>query len=589
MSFFSSLRPSRAIARSGILLSTLLALGSLVVPASAQMGGFMTSGYDADSPYGSGAQQAQKGLVNIPSGIQRPGNYSSNNAVKALLYQDASSVLHVCLNKIDYESLSSFVNEIVDKGAGSVRSDDKYRVQLREFQKTDLQNSFQSLLSSLQSTITQSTFKKNIDEFYCVKYVSSDPKKMGCVILAIPTAGLSDAQVCDVMDFLGEQNYVLTIFKRYGFVIAVVSHDSAIPLDLDEIDAKYQERMEKSVEAEYGSYSAGSSSDYRSSDSSNSQKNSFTAISEDYLNEVKAAQESNKTASRKEVLPRVRNRFSSPATEDEAKALSEGLQLGEGCAVTICVKNLDSIKDLLASSASSEASADLPFAGLGSASDDSSASSPLDLGSLSKMLSLKEDSSAALPKCDAITVAISLVGSPKLALIQSFEQEDSAKSFSTAVDAALTLAKPMLLKIINEAVASVETTEPVDFTALVDDIFKDLKPQTSGNKVAVVLNLEPLKNNASLFMPLMGAVETKSEKEAESDEIDWSLGEENAPAGTDPAPADSAPAADSTQNVDDSSSTDSSSEDLDSLFDDSEDDADAQEKEEEEEEEDPFA
>ena len=580
MSFFSSLRPSRAIARSGILLSTLLALGSLVVPASAQMGGFMTSGYDADSPYGSGAQQAQKGLVNIPSGIQRPGNYSSNNAVKALLYQDASSVLHVCLNKIDYESLSSFVNEIVDKGAGSVRSDDKYRVQLREFQKTDLQNSFQSLLSSLQSTITQSTFKKNIDEFYCVKYVSSDPKKMGCVILAIPTAGLSDAQVCGVMDFLGEQNYVLTIFKRYGFVIAVVSHDSAIPLDLDEIDAKYQERMEKSVEAEYGSYSAGSSSD-----SSNSQKNSFTAISEDYLNEVKAAQESNKTASRKEVLPRVRNRFSSPATEDEAKALSEGLQLGEGCAVTICVKNLDSIKDLLASSASSEASTDLPFAGLGSASDDSSASSPLDLGSLSKMLSLKDDSSAALPKCDAITVAISLVGSPKLALIQSFEQEDSAKSFSTAVDAALTLAKPMLLKTINEAVASVETTEPVDFTALVDDIFKDLKPQTSGNKVAVVLNLEPLKNNASLFMPLMGAVETKSEIEAESDEIDWSLGEENAP-----APADPAPAADSTQNVDDSSSTDSSSEDLDSLFDDSEDDADAQEEEEEEEEEeDPFA
>lgn len=575
MSFFSSLRPSRAIARSGILLSTLLALGSLVVPASAQMGGFMTSGYDADSPYGSGAQQAQKGLLNIPSGIQRPGNYSSNNAVKALLYQDASSVLHVCLNKIDYESLSSFVNEIVDKGAGSVRSDDKYRVQLREFQKTDLQNSFQSLLSSLQSTITQSTFKKNIDEFYCVKYVSSDPKKMGCVILAIPTAGLSDAQVCGVMDFLGEQNYVLTIFKRYGFVIAVVSHDSAIPLDLDEIDAKYQERMEKSVEAEYGSYSAGSSSD-----SSNSQKNSFTAISEDYLNEVKAAQESNKTASRKEVLPRVRNRFSSPATEDEAKALSEGLQLGEGCAVTICVKNLDSIKDLLASSASSEASADLPFAGLGSASDDSSDSSPLDLGSLSKMLSLKDDSSAALPKCDAITVAISLVGSPKLALIQSFEQEDSAKSFSTAVDAALTLAKPMLLKTINEAVASVETTEPVDFTALVDDIFKDLKPQTSGNKVAVVLNLEPLKNNASLFMPLMGAVETKSEIEAESDEIDWSLGEENAP-----APADPAPAADSTQNVDDSSSTDSSSEDLDSLFDDSEDDADAQEEEEE----DPFA
>ena len=581
MSFISSLRPSRAIARSGILLSTLLALGSLVVPAFAQMGGSMTSGYDADSPYGSGAQQAQKGLVNIPSGIQRPGNYSSNNAIKALLYQDASAVLHVCLNKIDYESLSSFVNEIVDKGAGSVRSDDKYRVQLREFQKPDLQNSFQSLLSSLQSTITQSTFKKNIDEFYCVKYVSSDPKKMGCVVLAIPTAGLSDDQVCDVMDFLGEKNYVLTIFTRYGFVIAVVAHDSAIPLDLDEIDAKYQERMEKSVEAEYGSYAAGSSSDYRASDSSNSQKNSLTALSQDYLNEVKEAQESNKTASRKEVLPRVRNRFNSTATEDEAKTLSEGLQLGEGCAVTICVKNLDSIKDLLVSS---EATADLPFAGLGSASDDSSATSTLDLESLSKMLSVKGDSSAALPKCDAVTVAVSLVGSPKVALIQSFDQEESAKAFSTAADAALTLAKPMLLKTINEAVASAATSEPVDFSALVDEIFKNLKPQTSGNKVAVVLNLEPLKTNASIFMPLMGAVETKSEKEAESDEIDWSLGEETSSANTDSAPVDSVPAADSTQNVDDSSSENSSSEDLDSIFDDSEEETDDQDEEE-----DPFA
>ena len=581
MSFTSSLRPSRAIARSGILLSTLLALGSLVVPAFAQMGGSMTSGYDADSPYGSGAQQAQKGLVNIPSGIQRPGNYSSNNAIKALLYQDASAVLHVCLNKIDYESLSSFVNEIVDKGAGSVRSDDKYRVQLREFQKTDLQNSFQSLLSSLQSTITQSTFKKNIDEFYCVKYVSSDPKKMGCVVLAIPTAGLSDDQVCDVMDFLGEKNYVLTIFTRYGFVIAVVAHDSAIPLDLDEIDAKYQERMEKSVEAEYGSYVAGSSSDYRASDSSSSQKNSLTALSQDYLNEIKEAQESNKTASRKEVLPRVRNRFNSPATEDEAKTLSEGLQLGEGCAVTICVKNLDSIKDLLVSS---EATADLPFAGLGSASDDSSATSTLDLESLSEMLSVKGDSSAALPKCDAVTVAVSLVGSPKVALIQSFDQEESAKAFSTAADAALTLAKPMLLKTINEAVASAATSEPVDFSALVDEIFKNLKPQTSGNKVAVVLNLEPLKTNASIFMPLMGAVETKSEKEAESDEIDWSLGEETSSANTDSAPVDSVPAADSTQNVDDSSSENSSSEDLDSIFDDSEEETDDQEEEE-----DPFA
>lgn len=581
MSFISSLRPSRAIARSGILLSTLLALGSLVVPAFAQMGGSMTSGYDADSPYGSGAQQAQKGLVNIPSGIQRPGNYSSNNAIKALLYQDASAVLHVCLNKIDYESLSSFVNEIVDKGAGSVRSDDKYRVQLREFQKTDLQNSFQSLLSSLQSTITQSTFKKNIDEFYCVKYVSSDPKKMGCVVLAIPTAGLSDDQVCDVMDFLGEKNYVLTIFTRYGFVIAVVAHDSAIPLDLDEIDAKYQERMEKSVEAEYGSYVAGSSSDYRASDSSSSQKNSLTALSQDYLNEIKEAQESNKTASRKEVLPRVRNRFNSPATEDEAKTLSEGLQLGEGCAVTICVKNLDSIKDLLVSS---EATADLPFAGLGSASDDSSATSTLDLESLSEMLSVKGDSSAALPKCDAVTVAVSLVGSPKVALIQSFDQEESAKAFSTAADAALTLAKPMLLKTINEAVASAATSEPVDFSALVDEIFKNLKPQTSGNKVAVVLNLEPLKTNASIFMPLMGAVETKSEKEAESDEIDWSLGEETSSANTDSAPVDSVPAADSTQNVDDSSSENSSSEDLDSIFDDSEEETDDQEEEE-----DPFA
>ena len=588
MSFISSLRPSRAIARSGIFLSVLLALGSLVVPAFAQMSGSMTSGYDADSHYGSGSQQAQKGLANIPSDIQRPGNYSSNNAVKALLYHDAAVVFHVCLNKIDYESLSSFVNEIVDKGAGSVRSDDKYRVQLREFQKTDLQNSFQSLLSSAQSVITQSSFKKNIDEFYCIKYLNSDPKKMGCVILAFPTAGLSDAQVCDVIDFLGEKDYVLTIFQRFGFVIAVVSHEAAIPLDLTEIDAKFQARMEKNIESEYGSYTIGAtgynqrgaSSEYMTSGSSNSQNNGLTALLQDYLNEIKEAQESNKTASRKEVLPRVRNRFSAPATDNESIILSEGLQLGEGCALTICVKDFTQIKDLLVSDSSSEATANLPFAGLGSASDNASAASKFDLGDLSKVLSLKGDSSAKLPQCDALTVAISLVGSPKLALIQTFDKDESAQTFSTAADAALTLAKPLLLKTVNERVASTTTSQPVDFTALVDEIFNDLKPKTSGNKVALVLNLEPLKNNASIFMPLMGAVETRPEKEAESDDIDWSLGEENAPT------QDATATADSTQATD-ASSTDSSSEDLDGLFDDMEEDT--NEEEEEEEEEDPFA
>ncbi len=589
MSFISSLRPSRAIARSGIFLSVLFALGSLVVPAFAQMSGVMTSGYDADSPYGSGSQQAQKGLVNIPSDIQRPGNYSSNNAVKALLYQDAAVVFHVCLNKIDYESLSSFVNEIVDKGAGSVRSDDKYRVQLREFQKTDLQNSFQLLLSSAQSVITQSSFKKNIDEFYYIKYLSTDPKKMGCVILAFPTAGLSDAQVCDVVDFLGEKDYVLTIFQRFGFVIAVVSHEAAIPLDLTEIDAKFQARMEKNTESEYGSYTTGAtgynqrgaSSEYMTSGSSNSQNNGLTALLQDYLNEIKEAQENNKTASRKEVLPRVRNRFSDPATDDESKLFSEGLQLGEGCALTICVKDFTQIKNLLVSDSSSEATANLPFAGLGSASDNASAASKFDLGGLSNVLSLKGDSSAKLPQCDALTVAISLVGSPKLALIQTFDRDESAQTFSTAADATLTLAKPLLLKTVNERIASTTTSQPVDFTALVDEIFNDLKPKTSGNKVALVLNLEPLKNNASIFMPLMGAVETKPEKEAESDDIDWSLGEENAPTQGATAPVDSTQATDA-------SSTDSSSEDLDGLFDDTEEDTN-DEEEEEEEEEDPFA
>ena len=105
---------------------------------------------------------------------------------------------------------------------------------------------------------------------------------------------------------------------------------------------------------------------------------------------------------------------------------------------------------------------------------------------------------------------------------------------------------------------------------------RELINETENADLAVVLNLEPIKTNAALFMPLLGGVETKSQQEMESDTIDWSLGDSGAGKGDSDTEIDEESLFDDDSNVDDASDSSSGDEN-------------DEEEEEEDEEDDPFA
>ena len=136
--------------------------------------------------------------------------------------------------------------------------------------------------------------------------------------------------------------------------------------------------------------------------------------------------------------------------------------------------------------------------------------------------------------------------------------------------------QPVVGAIQDQIAKSSADGKNVDLSPVINTVFDGLKPRVSNADVAVVLDLEPIKANAALFMPLLGGVETKSQQEMESDTIDWSLGEN---AGTDDENAD----VDEDDLFDDDADVDADDGEV-------EDSADEQDSEEEEDEEDdPFA
>lgn len=544
MSRFTSLRSFWTTARSGILCSMIVVLGCLTVPVLAQdkpdfaamdegMGGY----YDEPSDMmGSNQQQAKTVLANVASPLSRPDNYSSLNAVQALLYSDAVSVVHLNVTKIDYEGLSAFLDEIVDKGAGSIQSDDNYRVNLREYQKKAVKESFKNLLSTLQNLVVKLDFENNIDEIYTIKYASNDPKVLGATIAAIPTAGMKDDDVRKTIDHIDAQGKALAVFIRYGFIIAVLEHDAATPFDTTEIDSRYQAKaLQSQNRGSYGSYGSSNNAGYNGMGASgmNQRGNSMGAANNaqllrEYQTEIDEAKQKNKRVSRQEVLPRLRNRFSAPATAQDAAPFMKGLALTDGAAYAMTTKNLD---DILASLNLDNQDADSPFAGLGAPKASKKSS---DSNSLFASIQETVEDQTADANANAVTIAISLVGSPRLVAFFGFANEDEAKSSAKLFETTLAAVKPMVLKSMQDAVVEAGgDLDKANFAPLVNGIFEELKPRVSGSNLAIVLSLEAVRANAAVFMPLLGGVESKSKQQMESESIDWSLGEEKKSAASD--------------------------------------------------------
>jgi len=554
--------------RSGLLLTLFLAVSSWGTFAFAQMdyaamdaaklGGMSGAPGTKDAM---GASSASQGLIaNVGSGIKRAGSSLGN--AQALFYGDALFVARLNATKIDYESLAKFVDDVVDKAGGSVRSDDKYLVQLRDYQKSSAKSSFTTLLSTVQNTFVQRCFSKKIDEAYYIVY--KNDKGDGCEVLAFPTDGLSEAEQKTALDAISsfELFKPVTIFKRYGFIVAVLSHDAAEPFDLESLQETYLAKMKDEQRGSaYGSYGAsngannggyGASNAYGANGSEygggmrqslvgGSNMSGFGAsrmgdsqnavvqnpkypnfglspeLYAEYLQEAVEAGEKAADSARKSVLPYIRRRFEKPATAEDSKALFDALRQVDGAAFSVAFVNLDAVKSLVEKKAESRDDAvTQPFSALGSDDERDSAD----------MFATGFDALNVGGICKSTTLALSLVGAPKLVCVTEFSDEDAAKTGSDAVKGALALAKTKALKDLDEVVSKVEMEEKVDLSPLVNAIFDALNPQVQGSKVAVVLDFAPVQENAALLLPILGGTETKSALEQETEEIDWSLGEE---------------------------------------------------------------
>ena len=534
----SSLRPLRSRVPGVVLSACLLGAGvASFAQSSSDYASTTPPGYGSSAPYGANGQQDPNALQNVPSGIKR-SDVSSVVPLQALLYSDVDQVFRVNFAKIDYVGLNDFFGEIVDKGVGSIRSDDSYRVKLRDYQKSELKSSFRAILAALQNFATQQLFANKIDELYLVNYAVGGTD--ATTVVAVPTDGLSDADQKLALEKLEKQLKPITLFNRYGFIVAVVDHKNAVKPNLQAIQAQFlaqaRTQLAQNGASSAANYAGSGSSAYGSNGSQTiagvpNDLNLPDGLYRDYAAAVDEAQTNAKTESRKKVLPFVRRRFEKPA--DAGSPFFDALKQTDGTALALVV-DADGVQAGLKNSAKKASQADVAsvlsgsFAGSDADADEEKA---FDLESFA--------SQPAFDNFKTTTVAASLVGSPKLAVIVAFDSPETAKKSADAADAALKLAKPL---VAQQVVAATKGNADADLTPLVDAVFDGLKPQTAGSKVAFVLDLDVLKQNATALLPLFGGVESKSAQEMESDEVDWDLGAEEAPADEAEATEEEAPA-----------------------------------------------
>lgn len=551
---FSSLRSLWTVARSGILLSIFVCVVSSNGAAFAQMDSDKTATMELGDPVdpaypaSSGAQQQTATITNVGSGLKRSEN--SLAKIQALLYSDTTYAIRIDLNKIDYESVAAFVDEVVDKAGGTVQSNDEYLVSLRESQKANAKSSFKTLLSTLQNIFVQKAFNNKFDEIYLIAYQNDSGDS--CQILATPVDGLSADDQNAAIDAIESIWSPITIFKRYGFIVATLSHDKAVLPDIDEITRRYEAKaLEEQKTPAYGSYSAsGSNNDSYGSygDRGGSMSSSpmmggaqsasnMSSLLANYQADVEKAVKNARSDSRKAVLPFIRKRFEKPASAEDGKTLFDCLRQGDGAAITVAMTNLEALAKLADSGLASDDDDDVasPFAGLGA--DDEDGEEDPNIASITEEAKKNMD---AVNLAKAYTLSLSLVGSPRLVIVGSFNSGDDAKKLGDALQASYIVIKPLAKKFLDEQLAEAEVPEDqlVDFTPLLDDLFNGAKPQVSGSKVGIVVDLDAIKKNASLFLPLLGGKEAKSAQELESESIDWGAADD------DSEDADSADAAD---------------------------------------------
>ena len=476
-------------------------------------------------------QQKNVSLTNYGSGIKHTENALSR--LRALLYSDTVSVVRFNMTKVDYEGLASFADVFIDEAGGAVQSTDSYQVELREYQKAQAKQSIKRLLSTLQNSVVQLAFNKKFDDLFKITYANgSDP---GCSIFAIPCDGLTEAEQNTAMNALVERVSPITAFKRYGFIVAVVEHDSAVKPNLDPIHAKYEKliRDDQRESNSYGSYTSNgnnSNNSYSANGSSygsetGAETNSF-GVSSDllvaYNEEIQKATKDAIADSRKTVLPYVRKRFSKPASEEDSKQFVEPLVLADGATIFAVITGTSGISELTNANLFGATKEDVaqPFSSMGQISGGDEDAEETD--SLSATLTDSLLSSKTFDKVKTSVLALSLVGSPKLVVIANFDSSEDANDFSEAFSGGLTTIRLLLESNLEKSLpTSVSDEEKDNFKSFLSTAFDSIKPKVQDARAVIVVDLDVVKQNAVVFRPLLGGKEAKSQQEIEAEGIAW--------------------------------------------------------------------
>ncbi len=498
----SSLRPLRSLASSGLVLSACLfgaGVASFAQPPS--------SSYPS-SDYGGYGQQDPNALQNVPSGIKR-SDVSSVVPLQALLYGDVTAVARVNFAKVDYVGLNEFVETVVDKGVGSLKSGDRYRDQLRDWQKGDLKAAVKSFLVEAQNIASKNFFANKIDEAYVLVYDLDGSDST--VALAFPTDGLSDADVKTLVDYIGswEENKPIATFNRFGFVVAVTTHRNAVSVNVKEIENGYRNRALTEGTQGQGAGNYGGAANYASSGYAGYGSQNANGLPENLQREmtaeIKAAREDARTESIKKCGAAIKARFQKPA--EAGSPVFDALKQTDGAALAIVLasNDLSGLKEKLAPAKTETPESVL--AGSFADAETDAKETPALVQFIDKASELE-----FIGGFDTLTLAASLVGSPKLAVVAAFDSPEKAKASADAVNGALTAGKLTAPVLLAEQMKTSGDLKP-----LIDVLFDALKPQTAGSKVAVVLDLNVFKENPTALLPLFGGVESKTADEQEAD------------------------------------------------------------------------
>lgn len=511
----SSLRPLRSLASSGLVLSACL-FGADVASFAQPPSSSYSSGY---------GQQDPNALQNVPSGIKR-SDVSSVVPLQALLYGDVTAVARFNFAKVDYVGLNEFVETVVDKGVGSLKSGDRYRDQLRDWQKGDLKAAVKSFLVEAQNIATKKFFANKIDEAYVLVYDLDGSDST--IALAFPTDGLSDADVKTLVDYIGSWEVKpIATFNRFGFVVAVSYHRDKVHADVKAIEKSYLNRaLAEGAQGQgvgnYGSSAANYASSGYAGYGSQNANGLPDNLQREMDAEIKAAREDARTESIKKCGAAIKARFQKPA--EAGSPIFDALKQTDGAAVAFVYASNDlaSLKEKLAP-AKTETPESVLAGSFADADSDAKEKTPALIQFVDKV-----DQIEGLSGFQTLTLAASLVGSPKLAVVAAFDTPEKAKASADAFNGALTagkLAAPVLL--------AEQMKTSGDLKPLIDVLFDALKPQTAGSKVAVVLDLNVFKENPTALLPLFGGVESKTADEQEADvwdAVDDATDEEEAPA-----------------------------------------------------------